>query len=49
MHNVARASVIYAELPHAQHAFEVYDSPRAHQTAEAIGELLSWVHAKSRH
>jgi len=45
---VAKAPVLYAELPHAQHAFEMYGSPRAHQTAEAVAQFLSWVYAKAR-
>jgi acetyl esterase/lipase len=45
---VAKRPVLYAELPHAQHAFDMYGSPRAHQTAEAVAQFLSWVYAKTR-
>jgi acetyl esterase/lipase len=39
--------VAYAEIPHAQHAFDFYSgSPRGHYTAQAVEEFLSWVHAK---
>ncbi len=43
----ASASVVaYAEIPHAQHAFDFYyGSPRAHYTAQAVAQFLSWVHA----
>lgn len=47
LRRVAKAPVLYAELPYAQHAFEMYGSPRAHQTAEAVAQFLSWVYAKS--
>ncbi|HEX9175421.1 MAG TPA: alpha/beta hydrolase [Mycobacterium sp.] len=46
--DVAKRPVLYAELPHAQHAFEMYGSPRAYQTAEAVAHFLSWVYAKTR-
>lgn len=46
LRRVAKEPVLYAELPHAQHAFEMYGSPRAHQTAEAVAQFLSWVYAK---
>jgi len=44
---VSTSTVAYAEIPHAQHAFDFYyGSPRAHYTARAVEEFLSWVHAK---
>jgi acetyl esterase/lipase len=44
---VSTSTVAYAEIPHAQHAFDFYyGSPRAHYTAQAVEEFLSWVHAK---
>ncbi len=46
--DVAKQPVLYAELPHAQHAFEMYGSPRARQTAEAVAQFLTWVYAKTR-
>jgi len=48
LRGVAKAPVLYAELPYAQHAFEMYGSPRAYQTAEAVAHFLSWVYAKTR-
>lgn len=39
-------TVAYAEIPHAQHAFDFYESPRANYTAQAVEKFLSWVHAK---
>ncbi|QUR67250.1 alpha/beta hydrolase [Mycobacterium spongiae] len=45
---VSKAPVAYAELPNAQHAFDIFGSPRAHQTAEAVARFLSWVYATNR-
>ena len=42
---VSKSPVAYAELPHAQHGFDIFGSPRAHQSAEAIARFLSWVYA----
>jgi acetyl esterase/lipase len=44
---VSKSPVAYAELPNAQHAFDIFSSPRAHQSAEAVARFLSWVHATS--
>jgi acetyl esterase/lipase len=47
LREVSTSTVAYAEIPHAQHAFDFYyGSPRAHYTAEAVERFLSWVHAK---
>ncbi|MCW2607534.1 MAG: hypothetical protein JWO60_2227 [Frankiales bacterium] len=43
---VSRAPVAYAELPGAQHAFELLGSPRARATATAVETFLSWVRAR---
>ena len=42
---VSQSPVLYAELPGAQHAFDIFSSPRAHNSAEAVGQFLSWVYA----
>lgn len=42
---VSQSPVLYAELPGAQHAFDIFSSPRAHTSAEAVGQFLSWVYA----
>ena len=45
--NTSTSVVAYAEIPHAQHAFDFYyGSPRAHYTAQSVEKFLSWVHAK---
>jgi acetyl esterase/lipase len=48
MRDVSEAPVAYAELPHTQHGFDIFSSPRAHYAAEAVGEFLSWVYATRR-
>ena len=47
LREVSGAPVVYAELPGAQHAFDTFGSPRAHQTAHAVRQFLSWVYARS--
>ncbi len=42
---VSKSPVAYAELPHAQHAFDIFSSPRAHQSTKAVARFLSWVYA----
>ncbi len=44
---VSKSPVAYAELPFAQHAFDIFGSPRAHRSAEAVARFLSWVYATS--
>jgi acetyl esterase/lipase len=44
---VSKSPVAYAELPYAQHAFDIFGSPRANQAAEAVARFLSWVYATS--
>lgn len=46
LREVSTSPVVYAEIPHAQHAFDFYyGSPRAHYTAQAAEEFLYWVQA----
>ena len=46
LREVSTSPVVYAESPHAQHAFDFYyGSPRAHYTAQAVEEFLHWVQA----
>nr|VTO95874.1 Carboxylesterase NlhH [Mycobacterium riyadhense] len=48
LRSVSKAPVAYTDLPNAQHAFDIFGSPRAHQTAEAVARFLSWVYVTSR-
>ncbi len=43
---VATNPVAYAELPGAQHAFEIFHSVRTDQTINAVGHFLEWSHAR---
>jgi acetyl esterase/lipase len=42
MREQSRASVTYAELPSAQHAFEVFGSVRSHHVIKAVQRWLQW-------
>ncbi len=46
LRDVATAPVAYAELPGAQHAFEVFHSVRVEHTINAVGQFLEWTHAR---
>jgi acetyl esterase/lipase len=48
LREVSKSPVAYAELPGAQHAFDIFGSPRARHSATAIGRFLSWVYVTSR-
>ena len=43
---VSTSPVAYAEIPHAQHAFDFFGSPHGHFTADAVEHFLDWVRAK---
>ena len=44
LRSVSKSPVAYAELPHAQHGFDIFGSPRADQAADAVARFLSWVY-----
>jgi acetyl esterase/lipase len=46
LQNVSKQPVAYAELPGAQHAFEIFHSVRTDHTVNAIGDFLEWTHAR---
>jgi acetyl esterase/lipase len=46
MQDVSKETVVYSEIPHAQHAFDFFGSPRGYYTAHAVEKFLSWVHAQ---
>ncbi|MGB3354555.1 MAG: alpha/beta hydrolase [Mycobacterium sp.] len=49
LREVSTSPVVYAEIPHAQHAFDFYyGSPRAHYTAQAVEEFLYWVQTERK-
>ena len=43
---VSKQPVAYAELPGAQHAFEIFHSVRTDHTVHAVGHFLEWTHAQ---
>ena len=43
---VATEPVAYAELPGAQHAFEIFHSVRTDHSVNAVGHFLEWSHAR---
>ena len=45
LQDVASAPVAYAELPGAQHAFEIFHSVRADQVVNSVADFLEWSHA----
>ncbi|OBG34652.1 alpha/beta hydrolase [Mycobacterium sp. E3198] len=45
LRSVSKSPVVYAELPYAQHAFDIFGSPRANKSAQAVARFLSWVYA----
>jgi acetyl esterase/lipase len=45
MQEVASAPVAYAELPGAQHAFEIFHSVRTDHTVNSVADFLEWSHA----
>jgi acetyl esterase/lipase len=44
---ISRRTVVYAELPGAQHAFDIFPSIRSVQVVRAIDHYLTW-HARTR-
>jgi acetyl esterase/lipase len=46
LQSVASQPVAYAELPGAQHAFEIFHSVRTDHTVNAVGHFLEWTHAQ---
>ena len=46
LHAVSEQVVAYAELPGAQHAFEVFHSVRTDHTVSAVTEFLEWCYAR---
>jgi len=43
LRSVSRSTVAYAEIPGAQHAFDMFGSPHGHYTASAAARFLDWV------
>ncbi len=48
LQGVATAPVAYAELPGAQHAFEIFHSVRTDHVVNSVADFLEWSHAQWR-
>lgn len=46
LQEVASEPVAYAELPGAQHAFEIFHSVRTDHTVNSVADFLEWSHAR---
>jgi acetyl esterase/lipase len=46
LNKVSRQPVVYAELPYAQHAFDIFGSARAAHAAVAVEQFLAEIYAK---
>lgn len=46
LRDVSRSPVAYAELEGAQHAFEVFHSPRTAHVVKGVSEFLCWAHGR---
>lgn len=49
LRSASDAPVVYAELPGAQHAFDLFASVRARMTADAVEDFLTWTRSAGRH
>ncbi len=45
LRNVSRQPVVYAELPHAQHAFDIFHSVRCAHAIDAVAQFLERIRA----
>ena len=48
LRETSKQPVAYAELPHAQHAFEVFHSQRTQHVVRGVDRFLAWAHARWR-
>ena len=46
LREVSRESVVYAELPYAQHAFDIFGSARAAHAAVAVEQFLAEIYTR---
>jgi acetyl esterase/lipase len=48
LREISTQPVVYAELPYAQHAFDIFGSPRAAHSAVAVEQFLAEVYTRQR-
>jgi acetyl esterase/lipase len=46
LREASRNAVVYAEIPGGQHAFDVFHSPRADLTLDAVFRFLAWLRSR---
>jgi acetyl esterase/lipase len=46
LRELSHESVVYAELPYAQHAFEIFGSARAAHAAVAVEQFLAEIYTR---
>ncbi len=46
LRNVSQSPVLYAEVPGAQHAFEIFPSLRTAQVVQGVERFLAWLHSR---
>jgi acetyl esterase/lipase len=46
LRGASKSPVVYAEVPHAQHAFDVFHSERSAQAVAAVHRFLEWARAR---
>ena len=46
LRDVSHRPVAYAELPGAQHAFDIFHTVRSTFAVNAVARFLEWVHAR---
>ncbi|MEE3330620.1 MAG: alpha/beta hydrolase [Myxococcota bacterium] len=49
LRSVSAQPVVYAEIPYAQHAFDIFHSERSAQAVNAVTQFLEWVRARDGH
>ena len=49
LRSVSAQPVVYAEIPYAQHAFDIFHSERSAQAVNAVTHFLEWVRARDGH
>lgn len=49
LRTVSKQPVVYAEVPYAQHAFDIFHSERSAQAVNAVTQFLEWVRARDAH
>ena len=49
LRGVSEQPVVYAEVPYAQHAFDIFHSERSAHAVNAVARFVEWVRARDGH